>query len=78
MLDKEEIISWILKNGERLRSGDEFQLRHLLPLFMFYLDDIVRNNLNSRRLAYIVAQMIYWIKVEMPEESTKIKKGSVT
>ena len=71
MLDKEEIISWILKHGEKLRSGDEFQLRQLLPIFMFYLNDIVRNNLNSRRLAYICAQMIHWIKVEIPEENKK-------
>ena len=71
MLDKEEIISWILKHGEKLRSGDEFQLRQLLPIFMFYLNDIVRNNLNSRRLAYICAQMLHWIKVEIPEENKK-------
>ena len=27
MLDKEEVIGWILANGEKLRAGDEFQLR---------------------------------------------------
>ena len=77
MLDKEDIISWILKVGERLRAGDEYQLRQLVPLFQVYLSDIMRNNLNSRRLAYIVAQMLYWLKVDMAEENAKTKKEEI-
>ena len=78
MLDKEDIIGWILKIGERLRAGDEYQLRQILPFFQVYLSDIMRNNLNSRRLAYIVAQMLYWLKVDMPaEEVNKTKKEEV-
>ena len=74
MLDKDDVIGWILGLGEKLRAGDEFQLRTLLPFFLYYLNDIVRSNYNSRRLAYIVAQMLYWIRVELPEENAKVKK----
>ena len=72
------VISWILKVGERLRAGDEYQLRQLVPLFQVYLSDIMRNNLNSRRLAYIVAQMLYWLKVDMAEENAKTKKAGLS
>ena len=37
------------------------------------MNDIVRNQLNARRVAYIVAQMLYWIQIELPEEQAKEK-----
>ena len=73
MLEKESIIIWIIEHGEKLKSGDEFQLRQLLPIILYYMNDIVRNQLNARRAAYIVAQMLYWIQIEIPEEQAKEK-----
>ena len=76
MLDKENVLVWIIEHGEKLKSGDEYQLRQLLPIILYYMHDIVRNQLNARRAAYIAAQMLYWIHIEIPEEQAKEKTES--
>ena len=53
MLEKESVLQWMIDLGERLRSGDEFQLRQILPVILAYMPDFVRNQLNARRVAFI-------------------------
>lgn len=53
MLEKESVLQWMIDLGEKLRSGDEFQLRQLLPVILAYMPDFVRNQLNARRIAFI-------------------------
>ena len=80
MLEKEQVLLWIIEHGEKLKAGDEYQLRQLLPIILYYMNDIVRNQLNARRVAYIVAQIrVPKLRIRAyPGKFRKLKKMEIS
>lgn len=60
MLDRQEVLNWILELLEKLRSQptDDGILKLYLPLTLQHLDEFTQSELLSRRLAYFCCKKL--------------------
>lgn len=60
LLDRQDILQWILELLDKMRStpSDDGILKLLLPLALQYLEEFVQSELLSRRLAYLCCKKI--------------------
>lgn len=60
LLDRQEVLSWILELLEKTKSlpSDDGILRLFLPLGLQYLDEFVQSELLSRRLAHLCCKKL--------------------
>jgi mediator of RNA polymerase II transcription subunit 12 len=60
LLDRQELLQWILELLDKLRSApsDDGILKLLLPLALQYLEEFVQSELLARRLAYLCCKKI--------------------
>lgn len=60
LMDRQEVLNWILEHLEKMRSQpqDDGILKLYLPLALQYLDEFVQSELLSRRLAYFCCKKL--------------------
>lgn len=60
LMDRQEVLTWILELLEKIRSqpSDDGMLRLLLPLCLQYLEEFVQSELLSRRLAHFCCKKL--------------------
>lgn len=71
LMDRQEVLNWILELLEKVRSqlSDDGLLRLLLPLCMQYLDEFVQSELLSRRLAHLCCKKLGYMLTNVAENS---------
>lgn len=71
LLDRQEVLSWILELLEKTRSqpSDDGILRLLLPLALQYLDEFVQSELLSRRLTHLCAKKLGYMLNNVAENN---------
>ncbi|XP_071052506.1 mediator of RNA polymerase II transcription subunit 12 isoform X3 [Onthophagus taurus] len=71
LLDRQEVLTWILELLEKLRSQptDDGILKLFLPLTMQYMDEFVQSELMSRRLAYFCCKKLGYMLNNVAESN---------
>uniref|UniRef100_A0A2R5LGN9 Putative thyroid hormone receptor-associated protein complex subunit n=1 Tax=Ornithodoros turicata TaxID=34597 RepID=A0A2R5LGN9_9ACAR len=58
LLDQQDFLTWILEHIEKTKSPDDPILKLVMPLTLQYVDEFVRSELLSRRLAHHCAKKL--------------------
>lgn len=71
LLDRQEVLGWILELLEKTKSqpSDDCILRLFLPLALQYLDEFVQSELLSRRLAHLSTKKLGYMLNNVAESN---------
>lgn len=71
LLDRHEVLNWILELLEKMRTqpSDDGILRLFLPLALQYTDEFVKSELLCRRLAYLCTKKLGYMLHNVAESS---------
>lgn len=69
MIDRQEVLNWIIELLEKQKSqpNDDGILRIFLPLTLQYVDEFVQSELLSRRLAHFCTKKLGFMLSSVPE-----------
>jgi len=81
LLDRQELLQWILELLDKIRSSEDGILKLLLPLALQYLEEFIQSELLARRLAYLccrkLAHMCNNVESNTNPQSPSIIKNEV-
>ncbi|XP_071503303.1 mediator of RNA polymerase II transcription subunit 12-like protein [Diadema antillarum] len=76
MLECHDYLSWLVDTLEKVKSNDDSTLRFLLPFVVQYLEEFVKSQMLSRRLAYVCARRLTTMCSESRPQSPHMNTSS--
>ncbi|XP_039264438.2 mediator of RNA polymerase II transcription subunit 12-like isoform X1 [Styela clava] len=61
MLDRHDFLNWVVETMEKIRLLGTHALSYVMPMVMKYIQDIIKNQLLSRRLAFVTSRLLNWM-----------------
>lgn len=78
LLDQQDFLTWILELTEKTKSPDDPILKLVMPLTLQYVDEFVRSELLSRRLAHHCAKKLSQLVNDYSSSSSRSHSPVVT